>query len=590
MSDFLYSNVPCSPGHLSAALRSIHLSREPEIDEFHGSWGSLAVSGGLYRGYRPLETNSHIAAILGGPVLWFRANDVYSGESASVATSVILKRWISCQMNWDRDISGPFVALLIDKNRNRVTCVTDTMMFIPVYRYSHGRRFFLGSHVDALAVASAQEGELDHVSIADFILHNVVTYPFTLYSKIRQCTPATEHVYELESRRGYDYWESTYWMPYERVGFACIEEAADELRSGLADYVSRVTENTQDVAQFLSAGEDSRAVAGMLPSNIKHDAFIFLDGFNREGRIAAQLAHAYNARLTVGYRGESHYLDILEEASRLIGGGYQYTHAHSIGFDRSLNLNAFDAVFGGYMADALLKAVYRRSFRGQSRIPFGSLVCIHGEDRSQPIRSSLFPSDVTSEITERRRNHIKTIEQYRPKSVHEWFVLWPASMRTTNPYFACNRRLLRIYEPFMSNRVVKVAASVPVEWKIDRRLYRMATLPLLAPSKWIRHSDGHIPYCSALINEPVYFVTNNVRSLMKRLGVSSMKDGPWCDWNALTGSVAWDTYERRIVSRGEALTSVFSSESDIRDLMRSRMTLRQRINTLQIAYWMTCDF
>lgn len=43
-----------------------------------------------------------------------------------------------------------------------------------------------------------------------------------------------------------------------------------------------------------------------------------------------------------------------------------------------------------------------------------------------------------------------------------WFVLWPASMRTTMPNFHSTRRLFRSYEPFLSHESVKTAACTPI--------------------------------------------------------------------------------------------------------------------------------
>ena len=78
-------------------------------------------------------------------------------------------------------------------------------------------------------------------------------------------------------------------------------------------------------AQFLSGGEDSRTLLGLIPSDLKRDAFIFLDSMNREGRTAQKAARAYGANFHVGFRSPTHYLEILEEASDLGSGTNTYT-------------------------------------------------------------------------------------------------------------------------------------------------------------------------------------------------------------------------------------------------------------------------
>jgi hypothetical protein len=91
---------------------------------------------------------------------------------------------------------------------------------------------------------------------------------------------------------------------------------------------------------------------------------------NREGRLALRVAEAYGEACTVSYRAGSHYLDIMPEASTLVGLGHQYTHAHSLGFDRDHHLKGYQAVFGGYFSDTLLKAGQVKLFKGLALLPF----------------------------------------------------------------------------------------------------------------------------------------------------------------------------------------------------------------------------
>src|SRR5690554_2672165 len=97
------------------------------------------------------------------------------------------------------------------------------------------------------------------------------------------------------------------------------------------------------VAQFISAGEDSRSLSGLLPERLNRDAFVFLDSMNREGRIAEKVAHAYGAKFHMGKRHPLHYIHIMDEASALVGSGHEYMHCHSLRFDKEFNLDAYPA-------------------------------------------------------------------------------------------------------------------------------------------------------------------------------------------------------------------------------------------------------
>src|SRR5699024_5132683 len=280
----------------------------------------------------------------------FLDNTFLTQPDSNKGTQAIYSRWTQQSMNWADDLSGPFTALLIDTKVHNISIITDLMAFVPVYSSIIGKSLFLGTHVDALAKAAEQENELDETSLADFILNDVITFPYTAYANLRQELPGSITTFSATNNKTIN----TYWQPTEEHAFRNIKDAALYIRHGIKRYTDTVTENMHTIAQFISAGEDSRALSGLLPQDEPRDAYIFLDSMNREGKIAQKVAKAYGVNFIVGYRDPLHYLHIMPEASALVGLGHQYSHAHSLGFDKEFDLPRYDAVFGGYLADSLL--------------------------------------------------------------------------------------------------------------------------------------------------------------------------------------------------------------------------------------------
>jgi hypothetical protein len=465
--------------------------------------------------------------------------------------------------------------------------VTDLLMFIPVYQYARNGVLMLGTHVDALAKASDQTRELDQASLVDFILNDVVTYPHTVYKNILQCRPAAVHDY-LPGHNKYQAKEpAIYWLPTETNPYANVNEAAQALRNGLQDYVSRVTEGMTQVAQFLSAGEDSRALAGMLPQRLKRDAFIFLDSMNREGKIAQKAAKAYDVNFLPQFRSASYYLDILPEAADLIGGGHQYFHAHSLRFHKSCRLNKYTAVFGGYSSDAFLKGDFARKRFFQVVLPFLPQFFVKGETRSKAIGSEAFANANIGIINQRRQDHMRRIRAWREESAHEWFRIWPSTMRDGIPNLFANRRLFRSYEPFMSKQVVKISAGVPIKWKLNRNLFRKAARPFLEPSRWIFHAEGYLPYYPWWVNSPIEFSVWCSRQIGTLAGLIKGNQGPWSDWRQLMEGEKWrgavSEYSRGFEAIRDAATAVSAEQ------MFKKNTLRQnqKINLLQLLYFLS---
>jgi asparagine synthetase B (glutamine-hydrolysing) len=583
MSDFIYTSTLQEVGSLTACVQNIYRIDLPEVIEYHGEWGSLAVSRNLYNGLQPMETSHHIFVVIGGPVLYFQDNLFLTGDDPVRGTKAIYDRWLSGGMQWDEDLSGPFVVLAVDKIARQVVCITDLMSFIPVHRYHQDNTFMLGTHVDALAKAADQDCELDRVSMADFVLNDVVTYPYTLYGNIFQEIPATILTYKANG----DQERHTYWLPKEANPYKNIRNAAKALREGLQGYVNRVTENMKEVAQFISAGEDSRALAGLLPQRLNRDAFIFLDSMNREGMIAKRVANAYKMNFHPHFRSSNHYLEILPDASNLIGSGNQYLHAHTLGFHKICGLEYFSAVFGGFLSDTLLKGHHVKKFKGYNKIPF---MPQFQDKKFSPVTARMMnfrdflDSDILDCLLERRYKHQENIRSFRRLSYKEWFNIWPLSMHNDMPNLYANRRLFRTYEPFMAKEVVKISAAVPIAWKLDRRLFNKAARPLLKNSRWLFHADGRLPYFPWWINMPIQCAVWYCRQIGIYIGIKRGNQGPWGDWEHVLSSKAWnDAIEQRRLGF-DPMNDVFKV-TDLYELFECKqLRIKQKINLMQILH------
>lgn len=590
MSDFIYHSEEQPAGILASCIRDIYHRQPPEISEYHGEWGSLAVSRNPYNGFQAMETEDLVIVVVGGPVLTFRDNLFLTGTEPEAGTKAVLEHITTGTMNWDRDLSGPFVILIVDKAQRSIRCVTDLMLFIPVYEHFGNDIVAVGTHVDALARAAGRDKDLDHISLADFLLNKVVTFPHTVYTDVFQLPPASILEYRPHAGSTGSKTQETYWIPGNGPRFKDIGQAAEAVRAAVTGYIGCVTEGMEHVAQFLSGGEDSRAIAGLLPSSLKRDAYIFLDSLNREGRIAHRVARAYGLGLTVKLRKPSHYLDILPEATDLIGGGQQCIHAHSLGFHKECRLDSYDAVFGGYLGETLLRAYDIRKTKIQRKLPFLPEFLLEGETVSRPLKSRIFSDDMLQEIDTRRRAHVNRIREIKPDAIQEWFQNWPRTMGVSNPNNAVNRRLFRSYEPFTCNELVKISFSVPATWKLNRKLFHLAFRDAFGPSKWIPHSKGYYPCFQWGINVPFRFGYWIREKLDNRLGGIREHEGPWMDWRELKKTSDWVIWEN--ICDLEFLKSLFGESVTAEDNedIRKELILSKMINLFQTRYLVKKNF
>ncbi len=586
MSDFIYSNTPGKSGEFIRSIQSIYHRDAPEVFEFHGTWGSLGVSRNMYEGFQVLESDLHIFVVVGGPVLNFTNNRFLTGDDPVAGTREIFKRYVNGKIQLDEDLSGPFVILSVNKEQGTVTCITDLMMFIPVYHYVNHDKLVLGTHVDMVAKAAGQQASIDHVSLADFVINNVITFPYTAYETIRQLEPAAIHQYKYKEKEIQATKPVAYWMPEEKQAFNNLQQAAAALREGTNAYVKRVTDGMDRVAQFISAGEDSRAVAGMLPEGLQREAYIFLKKMNREGKIGGKAASVYNMSFSPHIFSKTRYIDILSEASDLVGSGHQYIHSHSLGPHIIWELDRFSAVFGGFLSDTLLKGHHVKLIKGSGFFTFFPQIPSKGfssVNRDDKIAKFLVPSSIHHAITERQNNHLKKINKIRPLSYEEWFNIWPLSMHKDMPNLHSNRRLFRSYEPFMCKEAVKISASVPAGWKLNRRLFQKAMHPYLKKSRWLIHSKGFMPFFPWWVNILPQFGIWIYRKIITLTGITQGNQEDLVDWEDLMKTPEWEkTIEHHVNNR--IVSGHFLNIPPKEAIRGKELKPAQKVNLLQVMY------
>ncbi|UZJ42228.1 asparagine synthase-related protein [Prosthecochloris sp. SCSIO W1101] len=586
MSDFIFSSKKMKDHELTVILDSIYKNDFPNVIEYHGFWGSLAISKSLYNGFQPIEDERCIFCVIGAPVLMFCDNHFLHDNDCedTFATKLVYDKFFSADgIAWDEDLSGPFVVLYLNKISGELMIVTDLMSFIPVYEIFENKDRVIGTHVDVVAKVGRKKSFNDLVSIADFICSGVVTYPHTMYDSIKQLAPAS--VFKIFFQESKKKLVVSYWLPKEDYKYDDIDKAANELRENLIEFINSITKNSSFIGLFLSGGEDSRIILSMLPENYIKDAIIFLDYYNKEGRVAYKASEKYGANFKLYKRAKNHYLDYLPHCSELVGSGCQYFHAHTYSFHKSAELLKYSVLLGGFLSDALLKGSHIKKIKVGGMIPFVPQIPIKNYSHQEKDNSLILNKDILVELNVRRNDHFLWVHAIRPKSAEEWFELWPSSMNKNIPNIYANRRLFRMYEPFIHNKVIKLASSVSQNWKLNRRLFQRMAKPLLKPTKHLIHAKGWFPYYPWIVNSFVQPFSILLYTIKKNMSVSQKGfDGPWCDWNDLLSSRTWKEMSLRYAKNESIINILFEDPYDL--LMRQKMSVVAKINLMQVLYYL----
>ena len=195
----------------------------------------------------------------------------------------------------------------------------------------------------------------------------------------------------------------------------------------------------------------------------------------------------------------------------------------------------------------------------------------------------VFRPDLLREVEQRRRSHLERVQTIRPRTAHEWFVLWPMTMRTTIPNFYSTRRLFASYEPFMSHTVVKVSASVPTRWKLNRRLFLRTARPWLQPARAVQHGDGRFPHLSWVVNTPLQATVWAWRQFQRKILRNRSNEGPWGDWQTVVRTPVWE--EKLRMTAGSELFEGLHERAAAQDrqMLLGGLPRQQQVNVFQVV-------
>lgn len=530
MSDFVFASRPRAPGELRRILERRLAPVTASVEEYAGGWGTLAVARAPHDPDPVLRDERGITVLIGEPFL--RIDPLPAGPAVEPERRAALHRLLleGDADGWEERLDGPFAALAIDSVRGTGCIVTDLFAWITVFAAEPRRAaepLVVGTHVDAVAEAAGALGEIDPVSAVELMGYLTIAYPRTLYPAVRQVEPASMRAF------GADGWTAearAYWRPEERTAYASPGEAAEALRGALVDDVRRAVDGHARVGMLLSGGEDARAVLGALPRGLALDCFVYGEAENREIRSARRVARAYGASVTFARRPPGHDLAHFEAVAAMVGSQNEFIDVHGYGFHASLGMDRYPVMLGGYSSDALLKGDNVRRW-ARRRLDRGEAPGI------RPARPPVLPgvrAELLAEAGARRTAFRRWLAELRPASADEWSFIYPFSMRKYAAVFHGNRRLFRSHEPFMSSGVVRLAASVPQAWKVDRALFYRAMRPLLARSWYVPHTRNRLPYFPHPVNaaaRPLLGLARGARALLT--GSWNAGQESWPDWDDL---------------------------------------------------------
>lgn len=514
MSDFLLcTNRTIARSAANWLCDFTQKSRE-SVKVIEGTWGCLVYTRALVDGFEAWETEDQVFLLVGASEISERLAAGSYQKSTSQFTEILARAVLGGTLDPMRDILQPFCLVQVDKASGEWTVTTDCMSFIPVYAADRNEGPVAVSSHSEVAIKSIQPVgpiELDEVSACDLIMHYTIAHPYTLYRDVRVLDPGTYHRFSNGHHT-----KEAYWLPYESYDkFSSLEDAADAADASITECVRRATSHGKPVSLLLSAGEDSRTLACIASQWCKPQCVSVAPFENRESSIARRVAEALGLPWTFVQLEALPFLTDIAKRSLVSGTNGVAAFAHFIGQNFASTNLASSIVLGGFKADTFLKAYkypVKYSMRGIAFESFDSTV----ESKENGTSKYLNP-EMVAEVKSRREHHLSWLRELRPKSYYGWKNFWPLTQDQELPYYTSNRRLFWPVEPFMSPGVAQVAASSPVEWLLNRRLFHAAMKKHLRKLWWIPHGDGRHPafgWLPNLILQPTHKIKGRLMNVI----------------------------------------------------------------------------
>ncbi len=428
-----------------------------------------------------------------------------------------------------------------------ITVLTDRMGFRPVYLAtdSAGRLVGVGTHLESLAHATDQSTDFDRVSLAELLVHNFVTFPFTTRTRIRECDPCS--VTTIDACSG-EVSTRVLWEPTEPRSFGSVAELAGRLGVAITQAADDITHGCTNAAVLLSGGFDSRLVLAAMPKDRLGAALTYITNPNRETEVARMVADAGGVEHVLVQRAEDYFPNLVERGMGLLGMELR-GNTHGLCLADNDLAHRFDVIIGGQLSDTLLKdhfmpfaqrdalrtkgwkSILREMVKGP--VPARVVSPEHTTGRGQ-LECHLCP-EIRGQVRARKEARMEAVRRVRPTSGDEWHRFWPCSRQDDSSHTLGNARLTISDTLFAHTDLVEVARDLSPAMRVGGALADAVFMDICGPLAEITNANTGLP------------ANTSVRALRKRRRQERLKrqrskaDGRQAertDWNAVENSWA----------------------------------------------------
>ncbi|HJR58578.1 MAG TPA: asparagine synthase (glutamine-hydrolyzing) [Vicinamibacterales bacterium] len=193
---------------------------------------------------------------------------------------------------------GMFGIALWDRRTRTLWLARDRAGIKPLHYAEHAGRLFFGSELKSLIAAGAVDGAIDVESLDHYLSFLYTPRDRSIFKGVSKLPPG--HLLRWQDGR---FTVRAYWQVDVRESFrGTAEDAAQKLRTVLADAVSSHMVSDVPLGAFLSGGVDSSAVVGLMAETSDRPVKTFSIGFDEP-----EYDELEHARAVANHFGTDHH-------------------------------------------------------------------------------------------------------------------------------------------------------------------------------------------------------------------------------------------------------------------------------------------
>ncbi len=422
-------------------------------------WGWLGVNPGLWH---RVERRPDAIYICGRP----------AGRGGRIDVDDSIFQTLGGNTDAYCDMSGMF--LVLHARPDGLSLLTDRFSHRPAYAtttHPRGDHFALSSNVEWIVDAVRNRPAFDDVSLAELLLWNNPTFPYTTRLGVVQLAPGSLHNVRTDDRCHASIESACLWEPREPDRWPGKRACIDACAAAIEESVAEITASASRIGVMLSGGADSRIIAESLASNAQVETFTYCDRPNPETESAARSARTLGLPHHLVRRDPQFYAHAFVEGQHRLGYEQNSLPCHALCMVDHPAVAGLDVLVSGFGCDILLKGAYvpysmtdvaLNHYRLRHKAP-SRRIGKHNYSHAAS-RKTLIKPELAAAAFARREAYEQSLREVRPETAEEWMGFYPISHTTS-----IDSTLISRYFPhdefFFHADIVEASMATPWIWK-----------------------------------------------------------------------------------------------------------------------------